>query len=85
MAGWQNNAQDLRNFILARCPEETSTNDIVEGLEDCYDVTQQDLTVQITGPGSVILEESVITTSPYTGTYFIRAYRDWETDRKSVV
>ncbi len=70
MAGWQNNVQDLRNFILARCPEETSTNDIVEGLEDCYDVTQQDLTVQITGPGSVILEESVITTSPYTGTYF---------------
>ena len=77
MAGWQNNVLDLRNYILARCPEETSTNDIVEGLEDCYDVTQQDLTIQITGPGSVIIEESEITVPappavyvPYTGTYF---------------
>jgi gliding motility-associated-like protein len=77
MAGWQNNVLDLRNYILARCPEETSSNDIVEGLEDCYDVTQQILTVQISGPGSVILEESEISVPappalyvPYTGTYF---------------
>ncbi len=77
LAGWQNNVQDLRNFILARCPEQTSNNDIVEGLEDCYDVTQQNLTIQITGPGSVVIEDSEITVPappavyvPYTGTFF---------------
>ncbi|MEY4329662.1 MAG: hypothetical protein RL609_410, partial [Bacteroidota bacterium] len=72
MAEWQANVQDLRNFILARCPAETSSSDIIEGMEDCYDVTQQTLTVQISGPGSVMLEETVIdvNNAPYQGTYF---------------
>jgi gliding motility-associated-like protein len=72
MAEWQSNVQDLRNFILARCPEETSNTDIIEGMEDCYDVTQQTLTVQISGPGSVMLEETSIdaTNAPYQGTFF---------------
>jgi len=71
-AEWQSNVQSLRNFILARCPNETTTADIIEGIEDCYDVTQQHLTVQISGPGSVVLEETPIdiNNAPYTGTYF---------------
>ena len=72
LATWENNVQDLRDFILARCPEETSNNDVVEGIEDCYDVTQHLLTVQINGPGVVFLEDTPISVNnaPYTGTFF---------------
>lgn len=71
LATWENNVQDLRDFILARCPEETSNNDVVEGIEDCYDVTQHLLTVQINGPGVVFLEDTPISVNnaPYTGTF----------------
>ena len=69
---WENNVQELRDFILDRCPEATSNNDVVEGIEDCYDVTQHLLTVQINGPGVVFLEDTPISqnTAPYTGTFF---------------
>jgi gliding motility-associated-like protein len=64
---WQNNVQQLRDFILARCNSE-----IISGVEDCYNVTAYTLTVQLDGEGEIELEGTIIngTNAPFTGTYF---------------
>jgi gliding motility-associated-like protein len=64
---WQNSVQELRDFILARC-----NNEIVTGIEDCYNVTAYNLTIQLDGEGEIELEGTVInsTNAPFSGTYF---------------
>lgn len=64
---WQNNVQQMRDFILARCNSE-----IVSGIEDCYDVTAYTITIQLDGEGEIELEGTIIndTNAPYSGTYF---------------
>lgn len=66
-AGWQNNVQALIDFIEARCEEQ-----IVEGLEDCYDLTAIEVTIEIVGDGEVVLNSITIGPgdTPWTGTYF---------------
>ncbi len=44
--GWQNNVQDLRNFILARC------SFIVGGMEDCFEEDAYTLEFRVDPPGS---------------------------------
>ncbi len=67
MAGWQNNVNALYNFIETRCAEV-----IIEGMEDCYDLTAIDVTIIIEGDGEVQLNGITITPgdTPWTGTYF---------------
>lgn len=67
MAGWQNNVQEVRDFILQRC-----NNTIIDGLEDCYDVTAYTLTIQFVGDGEIEVQEVEINSnqSPFSGTYF---------------
>ena len=64
---WQENVQELRDFILDRCSDE-----FVEGMEDCYDVEAVDLTVIIEGQGEVSINTIDIETldSPWTGIYY---------------
>lgn len=64
---WQNNVQTMRNFILERCNDE-----IITGVEDCYDVEAFNLTVQIDGEGQIEIEGLTLNTddTPYTGVYF---------------
>ena len=66
--GWQNNVQSLKDFIDERC----ETSEISTGMEDCYDVTSVDLTVEIVGMGDVSINSVDITPpeSPFTGYYF---------------
>ena len=66
-AGWQNNVQEMRDFILARCSDE-----VIGGIEDCYDVTAYTLTVQIDGVGVIEVEDYNLdeTTAPWSGTFF---------------
>lgn len=66
-AGWQTNVQELRDFIEERCADE-----IIGGLEDCYDVTAYTLTVVIEGVGeiqvsSVDLNQDMV---PWDGIFF---------------
>jgi len=65
--GWQANVQTLRNYILARCNDE-----IIGGIEDCYDVTAYNVTVEIEGVGEIEFETLDFDNSnlPYTGVYF---------------
>jgi gliding motility-associated-like protein len=65
--GWQNSVQELRDYILARC-----NNEIITGIEDCYDVTAHTLTIQLDGIGEIEVESFDLNNSntPYTGTYF---------------
>lgn len=65
--GWQANVQEVRDFILARCNDE-----IIGGLEDCYDVTAYTVTVQIEGVGEIEFATLDFdnTTVPFTGVYF---------------
>lgn len=64
---WQNSVQTLRDYILARC-----NNEIITGIEDCYDVTALTLTVQIEGTGDIVVESINLNNAntPYSGTYF---------------
>ena len=66
-ADWQNNVDDLRNFILDRCTE------INAGIVDCYDVTGPfTVTVIIDGIGEVQLSDININelNSGWSGEYF---------------
>jgi len=67
-AEWQGNVNDMRNFILARCADE-----IIGGIEDCYDVTAYTVTVNIDGTGEIIFSDDINldnSTAPWSGTYF---------------
>ena len=65
--GWQENVQELRDYILERC-----SDDFVEGMEECYDVEALSITVIIEGDGEVELNsvDLVPENSPWTGTYY---------------
>lgn len=67
VAGWQNNVQEMRDFINARCNDE-----IIGGVEDCYDVTAYNVTVQIEGIGELEIEEIDLSdaSAPWTGIFF---------------
>jgi gliding motility-associated-like protein len=64
---WENNVQEIRDFIDARCNDE-----IVGGLEDCYDVTAVNVTVQIDGIGEIVFSTVDLNneTAPWSGTFF---------------
>lgn len=66
-AEWQNNVQTLRNYILDRCSDE-----LVESMEDCYDLEAIIVTILIEGFGNVQLNTITITPdmTPWTGTYY---------------
>ena len=66
-AGWQQNVQELRDFILERCQI------INDGIVDCYDVEGPfSVTVLIQPPGSgeVEFNSIEITDTPWQGEYF---------------
>jgi hypothetical protein len=65
--GWENNVQTLKNFILQRCGDE-----IVDLMEDCYDLEAITVTILIEGDGSVQVNTVTIDPSmtPWTGTYY---------------
>lgn len=65
--GWQDQVQQLRNFILARCSDE-----IVEGMEECYDLESITITIIIEGVGEVELNTITITIpmTPWDGIYY---------------
>ena len=67
MAGWETELQQLRDFIDSRCEDE-----VVGGMEDCYDVVPVNLTIDIVGLGEVEINTVDITPdmTPYTGWYF---------------
>lgn len=67
VATWEANVQTMRDFILARCNDE-----IIGGLEDCYDVTAYVVTVQIDGVGEIEFESLNLDNgnTPFVGTYF---------------
>ncbi|MFN8699747.1 MAG: CotH kinase family protein [Flavobacteriales bacterium] len=67
VAGWQSAVQELRDFIEARCADE-----IIGGLEDCYDVTAYTVTIQIEGEGTMQIVQTEISApdAPWSGTYF---------------
>ena len=67
VSGWEDNVQELRDFILERCSDE-----FVEGMEDCYDVEAMDVTVIIEGDGEVQVNsiDLIPENSPWTGTYY---------------
>jgi len=66
-ATWQQNVQEIRDFIAARCNDE-----IVGGLEDCYDVEAFTVTVQIEGTGEIVFSTVDLnnSTAPWSGTFF---------------
>ena len=67
-AGWQDNVQILKNFILTRC------DNIDQGIVDCYDVTgPYPLTVNIepvNSPNRVKVNTFIPNQFPYVGDYF---------------
>lgn len=75
---WNNNVQDVRDFILARC-----NNSIIDGIVDCYDVVPYNVTFQIDGVGDIIVGETEISPyeAPYSGTYF----GDLEIDLEAII
>jgi gliding motility-associated-like protein len=75
---WNNNVQDVRDFILARC-----NNSIIDGIVDCYDVVPFNVTFQIDGVGDIIVGETEISPyeAPYSGTYF----GDLEIDLEAII
>lgn len=77
VATWQNNVQAIRDFIQLRCSDE-----IVGGIEDCYDVTAYTVTVQIDGVGSLEIEEIDVNNdnAPWSGTFFGGLAIDIEAD-----
>lgn len=67
LAGWQNEVQELKSFIDARCAE------LSEGLIDCYDVTGPfDLVFKVEPPGSgeIKINSLWIDNYPFYGVYF---------------
>jgi gliding motility-associated-like protein len=67
-AGWEGAVQELRDFIDERCASE-----IVEGMEDCYDIEAVTLTIIVDGLGTVELQGlSPVTQamSPWDGIYY---------------
>jgi gliding motility-associated-like protein len=67
LSGWQNRVQELRNFIMARCNDE-----IVQGMEECYDLESITITIIIEGMGQVELNTITITIpmTPWDGIYY---------------
>ena len=67
MQQWQDNVQELKDFILERCSDE-----IVSGMEECYDVEAITLNVIIEGQGDVQLNSIELTpgNTPWEGTYY---------------
>ena len=67
VAGWQSELEQLRDFIDTRCEDE-----LLSGMEDCYDVTPFMLTLEIVGMGDVEINSVDITPpqSPFSGWYF---------------
>lgn len=65
--GWLNNVQQMRDFINDRCNDE-----IVGGIEDCYNVTAYNVTLEIEGVGDVTMSDLNFTpaTTPWTGVFF---------------
>jgi len=65
--GWLSSVQQLRDFINDRCSDE-----IIGGIEDCYDVTAFNVTIEIEGIGEVEMSDLDFTpaTTPWTGIYF---------------
>lgn len=67
MTGWQNNVDDLRDFILSRCAE------IDQGIVDCYDVVGPfEITVMVepANAGTVNLNLMTLTDFPWVGSFF---------------
>jgi gliding motility-associated-like protein len=66
-ATWDANMQDIRDFILERC-----NNEIIGGIEDCYDVEAITITVQIEGNGEITFQDIYLNNgnTPFSGTYF---------------
>ncbi len=67
LAGWQANVQAMRDFIEERCADE-----IIGGIEDCYDVEAFTITIEIVGDGTVEASTVTInpTDSPWSGIFF---------------
>ena len=68
VAGWQTELQQMRDFIDSRCQDE-----LLGGMEDCYDVTPVTLTLDIVGQGDVQINSIDVTPDmvPYSGWYFM--------------
>ncbi len=67
MTQWQNNVQDLRDFINARCPA------LVDGLIDCYELAgPYNVTFQVSpaGAGEIKANSIWIPTYPWSGEFF---------------
>ncbi len=66
-ATWQNEVQQIHDFIDTRCNETVLT-----GMEDCYDVVPVGLTLLIDGCGEVELNSFDVTPAmvPFSGTYW---------------
>ncbi len=64
---WLSQVDELRNFILARC-----NSTVIAGVEDCYDVTAYQVTVDIDGTGEIEFADVSLDNSntPFSGTYF---------------
>ena len=67
VAGWQTELQELRDFIDSRCEDE-----VVGGMEECYDLEQVNLTIDIVGLGEVEINTVDYTPDmvPATSWYF---------------
>lgn len=74
-AGWEAAVDELRNFILARCED-----NMIEGMEDCYDLESIEVTIMIEGEGEVQLNGITITPDmqPWTGVYYAGIPLDFE-------
>lgn len=65
--GWNNNFDELREFIEERCGY------LVSGVEDCFDVTAYGLVIQVEpvgSPNNVKVSTIIPDTYPYAATYF---------------
>ncbi len=75
---WNNNVQEVRDFILARC-----NSNIIDGIADCYDVVPFEITFQIDGVGDIQVGDTELSPyeTPFTGTYFA----DLEIDLEALI
>lgn len=66
-AGWESNVDDWIEWIEARCSDE-----IISGMEDCYDIEAVTITIIIDGVGEVQISTIVIDGSmvPWDGIYY---------------
>lgn len=67
MNEWQNNVEAIYDFVETRCSDV-----IVNGMEDCYDISAIEITIDIVGEGNVLLNSITITPdmTPWTGIYY---------------